>query len=317
MNCASEFSSIRISRRQFLAATAVLGASPYISWPAWAAEPYTFKQGEFDVTVISDGELALPLNVLAPEAPPEELKALLETIGQTGEQVRAATNATLIRSGSELVLVDNGSGGKFQPQTSGKLVENLKAAGVEPGSVTKLVFSHAHPDHVWGTLGNDNKLAFPSAAYYVSSAEWDFWMDPELLGKMPAEMQDFVKGAQRDLSAVKDRVTMVNPGDDIVTGVRVLDTRGHTPGHISLEVAGGEGLVVVADAIANEAVFFAHPDWKFGFDADHDSAIKNRKALLDRAATDKVKLLGYHWTYPGVGMAERTDGAYRFVAATT
>ena len=40
--------------------------------------------------------------------------------------------------------------------------------------------------------------------------------------------------SQRDLGAIRDRVVMLNPGDDIVTGLRTLDTAGHTPGHISL-----------------------------------------------------------------------------------
>ena len=48
------------------------------------------------------------------------------------------------------------------------------------------------------------------------------------------------------------------------------------------------------------------------FDAIHDLAIANRKKLLDRAATDKTKLLGFHWPYPGVGHAERKDSAYQY-----
>lgn len=308
-------SEFRISRRQFLAATAVLGASPYISWPAWAAQPHTFKQGDFEILVVSDGELTLPASVIAPEAPPEELKALLQTVGQGPDQINPATNAAVIRTGEDVILVDNGSGNKFQP-TAGKLMENLKAAGIEPEAVTKLVFSHAHPDHIWGTLKDDGTLAFPKAAYYVNSAEWDFWMDPDILTKLPQEFHDFARGAQRDLAAVKDQVVMVKPGDDIVGGVRVLDTAGHTPGHISIEVSGDEGLIITADAITNEAVFFAHPEWKFGFDAIPDLAVQNRKALLDRAATDRMRMLGFHWTWPGVGNVERKDGAYRFVAAT-
>ena len=59
-------------------------------------------------------------------------------------------------------------------------------------------------------------------------------MDPDLMTKMPAEMQPFVVGAQKHLAGVKDRVTMLKPGDDIVTGISAIDTAGHTPGHISL-----------------------------------------------------------------------------------
>ncbi len=220
-----------------------------------------------------------------------------------------------LRSGTDLILVDTGSGLNFQP-TAGKLLENLKAASIDPAAITKVVFTHAHPDHIWGTLGADATLNFPNAAYYVSAAEWDFWTDPDLLTKMPVEMGDFVKGAQRDLAAVKDKVTMVKPGDDIMTGIRVLDTAGHTPGHLSLEVTGGDGLIITGDATTNEIVALEHPDWKFAFDAIPDLAIQNRKALLDRAATDKIKLLGYHWTSPGIGYAEKKGTAFSYTAAT-
>ena len=81
------------------------------------------------------------------------------------------------------MLVDNGSGNKFQP-TAGKLLENLAANGIEPGAVTKVVFSHAHPDHIWGTLKDDGTLTFPNAGYYVSGTEWDFWTDPDLPSQM-------------------------------------------------------------------------------------------------------------------------------------
>jgi glyoxylase-like metal-dependent hydrolase (beta-lactamase superfamily II) len=108
---------------------------------------------------------------------------------------------------------------------------------------------------------------------------------------------------------------MVKPGDDIVTGIRVLDTFGHTPGHVSFEVAGDDGLIIVGDAIGLPVMYFPHPEWRLAFDANHDLAVANRKKLLDRAATDKTKLLGFHWPYPGVGHAERKDSAYQYVAA--
>jgi glyoxylase-like metal-dependent hydrolase (beta-lactamase superfamily II) len=306
-------SRLALDRRRFIVGAAGLATAAGLPLRLWAAEaPHTFKHGDFDITVVSDGHLVLPASVLAPEAPPEELRALLAAAGTTGDEVMPATNAVIIRSSSELILVDTGSGTGFQP-TAGKLMENLAAAGIDPASITKVVFSHAHPDHIWGTVADDGSLRFPNAAYVVSSAEWDFWMDPDLKSKMPAEMGGFVDGAQKHLEAVKDRVTMAKPGDEVVTGVALLDTAGHTPGHVSLEVAGGDGLIITVDSIANPYVFFPHPEWKFGFDADPDLAVENRKKLLDRAATDKMTMLGFHWPYPGLGRAERKDNAYRYI----
>jgi glyoxylase-like metal-dependent hydrolase (beta-lactamase superfamily II) len=89
----------------------------------------------------------------------------------------------------------------------------------------------------------------------------------------------------------------------------------HKPGHISLKLAGGDGMIISADAATNRIVSFEHPGWKFGFDTLAEVAIRKRQKLMDRAATDRIKLLGYHWTYPGIGYAERKGPGYRFVAA--
>lgn len=307
-----------ISRRRFLAGGAALTAAQLLPLRgiALAAEAHTFMQGDFEITVMSDGKLILPLDVLAPDATPEQRAEIAQAMGWSDMMAQAGTNIPLIRSGSELILVDNGSGDKFQPETTGDLAANLKAASIDPASITKVIFTHAHPDHVWGTLAPGGDLLCPSAAYYVAAAEWDFWTNPDVFNQLPAELHEFARGAQRDLSAVKDRVTMVKAGDAIVPGITVLDTPGHTPGHISLEVAGGEGLIIAGDVTPNELISVEHPDWRFGFDAIPDMAIATRTALVDRVATDRMKMLGYHFAYPGVGMIERGSGGSKFVAAS-
>ena len=87
----------------------------------------------------------------------------------------AQTNAVLVKTGNERVLIDAGSGPNFQP-TAGKLQENLEAAGIAPEQITKVVFTHAHADHLWGAIddfGDGDR--FPNASYVISAAEWDFW----------------------------------------------------------------------------------------------------------------------------------------------
>lgn len=108
---------------------------------------------------------------------------------------------------------------------------------------------------------------------------------------------------------------IMKPGDEIVPGMSVLSTPGHTPGHISLELAGDDLLIISADAATNNIVFFENPSWHFGFDTDQVLALHHRRTLLERAASEKIKLLGYHWEYPGLGYAERNGFGYRFVPA--
>jgi glyoxylase-like metal-dependent hydrolase (beta-lactamase superfamily II) len=281
--------------------------------PASAPDNYSFMQGEFEITIVSDGYISVPIDIVAPEGSPEERNDILRRTGNIkAGLVESKTNIPLIRKGNELIIVDVGSGDKYQP-SDGRLSANLESSGIDAGAITKVVFTHAHPDHVWGTLTEGGSLRFPNATYYVGAAEWNFWMDPDYRNTMPSVLHEFAEGAQRDLGAIRDRVVMLKPGDDIVTGLRALDTAGHTPGHLSLEMAGGEGLIISADAATNEIASFQHPKARFGYDTLPDLAIQNRAGLIERAATDRIKLLGYHWTYPGVGFAERRGNGYRYV----
>jgi glyoxylase-like metal-dependent hydrolase (beta-lactamase superfamily II) len=273
-----------------------------------------FVQGDFTITVVSDGFITVPIEIVAPEGSPNERTRILRRTGDPRSGlVESRTNIPVIRKGADLIIVDIGSGDKYQP-SDGQLSGNLMVAGIDAKAITKVVFTHAHPDHVWGTLAEDGSLRFPNAAYYVAAAEWNFWMDPDYRNNMPPALHEFAQGAQRDLTAIKERVVMVSPGDDIVTGLRVIDTAGHTPGHISLEMSGGEGLIISADAATNEIASFQHPKSRFGYDTIPDLAIRNRARLIERAASDRTKLLGYHWTYPGLGFAERRGDGYRYVA---
>ena len=53
---------------------------------------------------------------------------------------------------------------------------------------------------------------------------------------------------------------MVKAGDEIVAGLRVIDTPGHTQGHVSFELTGGEGLVVGGDVLTHPLISFQYPE---------------------------------------------------------
>ncbi|WP_184500502.1 MULTISPECIES: MBL fold metallo-hydrolase [Rhizobium] len=273
---------------------------------------HKFKHGRFEITVLSDGYITLTSDILMPDGSPEERRSVLGRLGGDADSAPLQTNIPLIRHGSDLILVDVGAGGNFQP-SDGRLAENLGSIGVDPASITKVVFTHVHPDHSGGTTKADGSVQFPNAQYYVNEAEFSFWTDPDFEAKMTEPLHVFARGAQRDLSAVKDRLTVIRPGDEIVTGMNVVSTRGHTPGHISLELAGDGNLLIAGDVIPNDVVSFENPKWHFGFDTEPEIALQNRAALLDKAENEKLRMLGYHWSYPGVGYVERNGSSYRFV----
>jgi glyoxylase-like metal-dependent hydrolase (beta-lactamase superfamily II) len=300
----------QFSRRTFVAATSAAIAARAL--PVLAAAPSTFRNGTFDVTVVSDGHLVLPTSFIAPEAPAAERDALLKVSGETGAQFNSPTNVTLLKGGADLILVDMGSGDRFMP-SAGRLWDNLKAAGIDKGKITKVIFTHGHPDHLWGTVDELDELVTPDATFFVAAAEWDFWTGDRATQGLPADRAGFVTGARRNYAAIKDKVKMMKPGDEIVAGLRIIDTPGHTQGHVSLELAGGDGLIVGGDALTHPLISFQHPEWRPVADHVPEQAVSTRRKLLDRLAADRSKLIGFHLPYPGVGTVERKDGAYCFV----
>ncbi len=283
--------------------------------PARAAiPPFRGKLGSFEISVVSDGTLNVPLSFALPDTPATEAAKLFASQGMPPEGLVPQTNVTLVNTGGELVLIDAGSGPKFQP-TAGKLSENLEAAGIDPKTISKVVFTHGHADHLWGAIDDfDDAERFPNAKYVISAAEWDFWTHPDTPSRSPDWMKGMAIGSARILKQIEKKVERRNAGDTVAPGMIYVATPGHTPGHMAVGVEnGGQQLLVGGDVFNNNAVSFAKPEWRVGSDFDPNQGMTTRKQLLDQLATDRIPLIGFHLSWPGYGMIERRGPAYRFV----
>lgn len=302
-------------RRDVLAGIGAAALAPALPMPVRAATPpYRGRLGTFEISVISDGTLSAPLSFMLPDTPPEEAAKLFAAHGMPPSGPTPQTNVTLVNTGSEMVLIDAGSGPKFQP-TAGKLSENLEAARIDPKSITKVVFTHAHADHLWGAIDDfDDAERFPNAKYVIASAEWDFWTNPDTVARAPDWLRGMAMGSARILKAIEKKIERRKAGDTIAPGMVYVGTPGHTPGHMAIGIENaGQQLIVGGDVFNNNAVSFAKPEWRVGADFDRDQGIATRKQLLDQLATDRIPLIGFHLAWPGFGMVERRGPAYRFV----
>ena len=301
-------------RRSVLTGLGATLLAPYVPLARAATAPVPHKVGGIEVMVVSDGVLNVPLSFTLPETPSAEAAALFKTHGLPEQVAPAQTNAVLVRTGKELVLIDAGSGPNFQP-TAGKLQENLEAVGVAPEQVTKVVFTHAHADHLWGAIddfGDGDR--FPNANYVIAVSEWDFWRDPRAAEEMPDWLKGMALGTARVLAKIESKTERRKAGDTVAPGLSYIATPGHTPGHMSVLVAdGGQSLMIGGDVLTHTAISFAQPAWRIGSDVDRDQAVLTRKTLLDQLAADKTPLVGFHLAWPGLGAVERAGPAYRFI----
>ncbi len=319
---------MRVTRRDALkiaGAAGVWAALPWGGAPEAAPPPpalkgtqaggyYRFTVGDAEAIVISDGALSFqPIQpTWAPEAKKEELEAALRSAFLPTDRIALEVNTLLIRIGGELILVDSGAGGLFGPSL-GKVRERMEAAGVKPSQVTGVVLTHAHGDHFGGLLDGEGKPVYPNATYFASKTEVDFWTgaDPDLSKlRVPAENKRvFVDNAKRYLGAIKDRLTPVTAGRKIVEGMEVVEAPGHTPGHIALLVTSGkESLLNSADTFHHHVLMFSRPEWTSAFDVDPGMGAQTRRKILDRAAADGLRVLGYHLPFPGIGHVRAVKG---------
>ena len=278
---------------------------------------FRFRVGDFEVLSVSDGLLTLtPATDMIPNAPADELAALMAQHGRPTEALIGHTNVLLVNTGSHLVLVDTGSGTTFM-DTAGRLVTNLQAAGIDPADIDTIVLTHAHPDHAWGMVDDATGAPrFANATYHVRETEWDFWTSDDTLAGAPEGMRPMIESTRGTLLAVADRTQRLAADVEVVPGVRLMETPGHTIGHVSIHVSSGDAeLLCTGDSIVSDITSFHHPEWHFAFDMDPDQAVTTRRQIFDRVASDGIPIIGYHFTWPGVGYVMRDRDAYRWAPA--
>lgn len=285
--------------------------------PAWAqAQPSRIPFGEFELLVVSDGTMDLPTSMVLPGHEPGEIQSALGLPAAAPAAIKVQLNVTLVRRPGVAILVDTGGGTDFLPGL-GAAPDALEAAGINPDEITHVLFTHAHPDHLWGVIDPlDGGSRFQNARLLMSAAERDYWLRPGIETEVPEALRGMTAGTARRLAKLADRIDIVAAGTEISPGCEIVATPGHTPGHISLALhANADTLVVGGDALTHPVVSFQFPDWRWGTDVDAALAVATRRRLLDRLATERTRLLGYHLPWPGLGAVERTGAAFLFVLA--
>ena len=271
--------------------------------------------------VVSDGTFpfATPAPTLGANAPEAQVKQALADAYVPYDNVLGHVNVLVLRGSVDTILIDAGCGPTYSP-TTGRLMQHLGNLGVEPRDVSLVIITHAHRDHIGGILDAGGAPVFPNARYVAHRDELKFWADgnPDLSRSTapPEVKRAMAAGAARTFKAIDDVTEPVTDGSRLPAGMTVVAAPGHTPGHFALFIdSGGRQLLYITDAAHHPAVNLPHPDWHVAFDADPAMAAKSRRALLDRAAADKVLVCGSHLPFPGVGHVRAVGKGFEWVPA--
>ncbi len=278
---------------------------------------YSLQVGEIDVLVVSDGVLSLPGEMLGHNAEATARAAWLEDKFLPPDVLEWALNVVVVRSGDRTILVDAGLGADpdLNLPKAGRMVQRLEAAGIDLASVTDVVLTHLHMDHIGGLLADGVRERLrPDLRVHLAAAEAEFWEAPDFSRvSMPQGFPDALRhAAKRFLNEYSSEMRPFETEYEVAPGVLVRRTGGHTPGHSVVRLAsGGDRLTFAGDAIFQ--VGFEHPDWYNGFEHDPEEAARVRVRLLQELAANRESLIATHLSFPSVCHVAVDGNAFRWV----
>jgi len=279
---------------------------------------YALRVGEIDVLVVSDGVLtALPAATLAVNAGPAVLAAWLDDM-VLPPAFDWPVNVVVVRSGGRTVLIDAGIGVEYKDfRRAGRLLHRLEAAGIDPASLTDVLLTHLHMDHIGGLLGDGVKGRLrPDLRVHVSAAEAEFWAAGADLSRtsMPPGIPDALRSiATRFLDEYRSLLRPFETEYEVAPGVVACRTGGHTPGHsvVRLE-SGGDRLMFGGDAVFLPG--FECPGWHNGFDTEPEETVRVRVGLLRELAATRQPFAATH-LHSAVGRVAGARDVFRWVPA--
>jgi glyoxylase-like metal-dependent hydrolase (beta-lactamase superfamily II) len=277
--------------------------------PGW----YRMTVGDFEVTALSDGTVALPVDKLLTNTTAAHVQSALAK-SYLKVPVETSVNGYLVNTGSKLVLIDAGAAGLFGP-TLGNLLANLRASGYQPEQVDEIYITHLHADHVGGIAAN-GQAVFPNAIVRSDKREGEFWLSKENLDKAPEAMKGFFQGAQASMKPYVDagKYKPFDGNTELVPGIRALASYGHTPGHTVYAIESkGQKMLFWGDLMHVAAVQFPEPAVTIQFDTDSKRAAPQRQKAYADAAKGGYYVAVAHVSFPGIGQLRPDGKGYRWL----
>ncbi|MEX1041549.1 MAG: MBL fold metallo-hydrolase [Pirellulaceae bacterium] len=244
------------------------------------------RVGEWEIDIVSGGSFLHDGGILYGVVP----KSIWQTVTPADAQnlVPLTTNCLLARSVHGNLLIDTGHGDKLSPldrkahgvEPGWPLPEDLARLGLAPTDIRAVILSHLHWDHAGGATSRtkENVVAtFPSATYYVHRQEWA----DATSGCV--ELSGGYSGSDYLPLMDEGRLVLIDHLAEIMPGVRVFQTGGHTQGHVAVAIESqGEGILYLGDVAPTAA--HLRRMWCTAYDLNLSQTRKVKAELFGYAA---------------------------------
>ena len=165
--------------------------------------------------------------------------------------------------------------------------KNLKAAGINPADVTKVLMSHLHKDHAGGVSFGENRqwLSFPEATYYVQERELNFALEKGLPSFHPEEIE-ILKGHHQ--------VHLLHDDEGVIDDyIFYQHTGAHSPHHQAFWIREGDETIFFGGDVAPQLQQMKIR-YKTKYDYEPDKAVAYRQEWWQRGNEEGWTFLFYH-----------------------
>jgi glyoxylase-like metal-dependent hydrolase (beta-lactamase superfamily II) len=263
--------------------------------------------GSITIIPVSDGSFMPPVARIFPSTSAEQWEPLKEYLNSDGT-IPLNFGAFLIREADHWTLVDTGFGNR-PGSYGGRLLGELGKVKIQPADISRVIFTHLHPDHVgWSTIDREGRpdILFKNARHVVQRKDWEHFTQPAVKAAQPS-IALCVEPLQG--SGLLD---LIDGDRSISAGISTLCTPGHTPGHQSLLVSSGDDKAIILGDVVHTPAQVVQPGWSPFSDVDAVQSAKTRSEVLDRIEQQGLKVAAGHFAYPSIGGIVRVEGKRRW-----
>jgi glyoxylase-like metal-dependent hydrolase (beta-lactamase superfamily II) len=230
--------------------------------------------------------------------------------------VKLDINLLLIKTDGENILIDAGMGDAlserqkkvFGIERASNLEKRLSEHHLAPEDINLVLLTHLHADHAGGVISLDKNRRkvprFPNARHVVQIKEWEEAMHPD-----ERTSATYFTSNLRILEEEK-LLELIDGEDEVATGIKLINTGGHTPGHQAVLIEDGEGKILWAGDIIPSSHHLRIP-YVAAVDLFPRETMEQKKRFLRMCSEDGWILAFDHDLKVKLSKIEEKEGVFR------